>query len=86
MSPTRLGFWVVSVGFGLWHVGDAILDARAGNMSGWATVVLAAVTITFTALISRFVLIPLRLRTGTIAAPILTHFASNSGGIVLGGP
>lgn len=81
---TILAYWVVSVGFALWHVGDAYIDVRSHSSSGWFAFLSFMMVLTVTGLASRFVLIPLRIRTGTIAAPALAHVAANAPGIVLG--
>lgn len=81
---TRQGFWLVSAAFGLWHVPDALLDGHMNEYSVGATLVWVAVTILITTLASRYVLITLRLRTGTVLAPTLTHFAVNTPGIMFG--
>ena len=79
---TPFGYWVVSISFGLWHLGDALKDVKA-DWSWVPTLLLVAVTVLATTIASRFVLIPLRIRTQSLAAPVLVHFSANAPGIVL---
>lgn len=79
---TVLGYWVVSISFGLWHLGDALEDVR--NDWSWVAAMLVVTgTMLTTTIASRFVLIPLRVRTRSLAAPVLAHFSANAPGIVL---
>jgi membrane protease YdiL (CAAX protease family) len=80
---TLLGFWAVSLSFGLWHVGDAIQQAVDGDWSWVATLLAVGGTVMITTLGSRFVLVPLRVRTQTLAAPVLVHFSTNASGVIL---
>lgn len=82
-DSTLLGYWVVSLGFGLWHVGDAIVRGQQEGWRGAAIVAWVIGNILITTLASRFVLIPLRMRTGTVVAPMLAHLGANAPGIVL---
>jgi membrane protease YdiL (CAAX protease family) len=61
------GYVIVSVSFGAWHVPDALSE-------GWVITVGTFVAMTA---VSQLVLVPLRLRSRTLAGPALLHAANN---------
>jgi uncharacterized protein len=66
---------VVSVAFGLWHLGAEA--ERLGVSSVWSLSWAVLPGILATGLASAFVLCPLRRRTGDLAAPVVVHAAIN---------
>jgi membrane protease YdiL (CAAX protease family) len=66
---------VSAIVFGLWHLPPALHDARGDGFAGGLGVVVGTITFTtFAGLIFGW----LRLRSGSVLAPILAHIASNS--------
>lgn len=72
---------VTSVSFGLWHVGDALLASEGSGPALQAVVVLAIVLATA---VGGLAFSWSRIRTGSLAGPVLLHTATNLPGIALG--
>ena len=77
--PTEWAVVACSVLFGLWHV-PGVLDATSGS----AGHVLAAAGGTFVATFAAGVLFCwLRIRSGTLLAPVMAHLATNTLALVV---
>jgi uncharacterized protein len=75
--------------FGLWHIvptipaasGNRVITDTAASSLGMTTLVLAAVVATA---LAGVIFCWLRLRSGSLLAPVLTHVATNSGSFTIG--
>ena len=74
-ATRRSAIVVSAVVFGLWHLPPALRDARGDGFAGGLGVVIA--TIAFTTL-AGVLFVWLRLRSGSLIAPVCAHIASNS--------
>jgi membrane protease YdiL (CAAX protease family) len=68
----RLGFLALSVSFAAWHLPDA-----------WGDLGQVIIVVTVTFLAAHVVLYPLRLRSRTLAGPVLLHTAVNASILLL---
>lgn len=76
---------VPGVAFGLWHIVDAVDDARGhADWSAAHGIGLVVLTVAAMTAVSWFVLEPLRRRSGSIVGPWLLHAAVNGAMVVLG--
>jgi uncharacterized protein len=78
---------IVSALFGLWHIAPTLhtssdnsaVSGVSGSAGGQGLVVLGAVAVTF---VAGFVFCWLRLRSDSLLAPVIAHFATNGLGLV----
>jgi membrane protease YdiL (CAAX protease family) len=85
-SPWRAAGWSSAL-FGLWHVlpsigiesKNPVLEDLFGGGAAWAAVVAAVVGTALAGMVFCF----LRLRSGSLVAPVLLHIATNSLGFVV---
>lgn len=80
--PVLLAGALVSLGFGLWHVGPAVAQANASGISGVEMVGLIIVTVLFTAA-SGGLFAWLRHRTQSVITPAVLHAAVNGAGLLV---
>ena len=83
VMPKTTAIAVTSCLFGLWHIRPALQGLRANGLAGTRGRAVAGVTAGVAGTIAGGVLFSwLRERSGSLAAPILLHAATNSGGLV----
>lgn len=76
LYPIEVAIWMGAGLFGLWHIGPAVDQARAGAKSLRASAVHTAVTVVAMTVAGAF-LVWLRVETGSIWAPVAVHAAAN---------
>lgn len=76
LYPIEVAIWMGAGLFGLWHIGPAVDQARAGAKSLRASAVHVAVTVVAMTAAGAF-LVWLRVETGSIWAPVAVHAAAN---------
>jgi len=76
LYPVEVAIWLGAGLFGLWHIGPAVDQARAGDKSMRASAAHTAVTVVATTAAGVF-LVWLRIETGSIWAPVAVHAAMN---------
>lgn len=81
-KPVLFAGICVSILFGLWHIGPAIVQATATGMYGLQEVGLVAGTVAFTA-VSGFLFAWLRHHTRSVLTPAVLHGAVNAAGLVV---
>src|SRR5262249_32032430 len=83
VMPKTTAIAVTSCLFGLWHIRPTLQGLRANGLAGTRGRAVAGVTAGVAGTIAGGVLFSwLRERSGSLAAPILLHAATNSGGLV----
>lgn len=80
--PVLLAGIVVSLCFGLWHIGPSIAQANASGISGWEMFGLIVVTVAFTAA-SGGLFAWLRHHTKSVITPAVLHAAVNGAGLLI---
>ena len=80
-AGTRAATVTSSVLFGLWHVPPALGGGAANELLGADPAIRVAVTVLVTA-VAGLVLCGLRLRAGSLLAPVLAHWAANGLGVL----
>lgn len=76
LYPIEVAIWMGAGLFGLWHIGPAVDQARAGAKSLRASAVHTAATVVAMTAAGAF-LVWLRIETGSIWAPVAVHAAAN---------
>lgn len=76
LYPTEVAIWMGAGLFGLWHIGPGVDQARAGAKSLRASAVHTAVTVVAMTVAGAF-LVWLRIKTGSIWAPVAVHAVAN---------
>lgn len=76
LYPVEVAIWLGAGLFGLWHIGPAVDQARAGKKSVVASAAHTAVTVVAMTLAGAF-LVWLRIETGSIWAGVAVHAAIN---------
>jgi len=83
IMPKTAAIAVTSCVFGVWHIRPTLQGLRANALAGTRVRAVAGVTAGVSGTIAGGVLFSwLRERSGSLAAPILLHVATNSGGLV----
>jgi membrane protease YdiL (CAAX protease family) len=83
VMPKTTAIAVTSCLFGVWHIRPTLQGLRANGLAGTRGRAVAGVTAGVAGTIAGGVLFSwLRERSGSLAAPILLHVATNSGGLV----
>lgn len=80
--PVLLAGIVVSLCFGLWHIGPAVAQANASGISGWEMLGLITLTVAFTAA-SGGLFAWLRHHTQSVITPAVLHAAVNGAGLLV---
>lgn len=82
MTPPRATIWSNLV-FGLWHVAPTIVTLRINRADPWSRTGVATVAMAVAATTAGGALLDaLRTRSGSLAAPVLAHWAVNASGLV----
>jgi membrane protease YdiL (CAAX protease family) len=76
LYPVEVAIWLGAGLFGLWHIGPAVDQARAGEKSVVASAAHTAVTVVAMTAAGAF-LVWLRIETGSIWAGVAVHAAIN---------
>lgn len=76
LYPIEVAIWLGAGLFGLWHIGPGLDQARAGHKSVRASAAHTAATVVAMTAAGAF-LVWLRIKTGSIWAPVAVHAAAN---------
>lgn len=76
LYPVEIAVWLGAGLFGLWHIGPGLDQARAGEKSRAGGALHTAITVVTTTAAGLF-LVWLRIKTGSIWAPVAVHAAIN---------